>query len=395
MSTEVGVHVTICSIHDIDMNNETAVVDVDISLFMRGTQSDLEEVFEEIYFVAAISRETDKDSLTSLNFDEILPGIAGAELCLTVKVKFDMDFANFPFDTQDLILTFYQAQYRHKFVSAAKFWKENASCLYSTPLLCVPTALINEEWTLGAPLIHYEKSDPLETMEAFTQVSVSLKFVRKGRAYAFRYIGSMTALSFASILPFVQLPAAEVSDMLAYEVGLLFAIVAFQMLTSSLIPMTTTISILDQYGLFLFFFLMLTMVTITVISWVENSAIDNWNVHACWLFAIWMVYHLYFGIFVVNTIKRQTEMLNSTKKKEFKRNAYMIKGENVQGTIVNKLVQESEFCKKKEEKMMKKVMPELKNVNPVRKIQESDSSKEENNDESESSKEESESSKED
>jgi len=348
MSTEVGVHITICSIHDIDTTKETAVIDMDLCLFMRGEKEDLSDVFGGIYFVSAISKETDEDDSNPLYFPGMSPGVVGGEHCFTLTIKFDMDFNNFPFDVQDLLLSFYQGEFEYTFVSAAKFWETNAKSLYSTPLLCVPSALVNEEWELHSPLIHYEKSDPLETMSAFTQVTVSLRFLRKGRGYVIRYMLSMMAMSFCSLLIFIPKPAAEPADMLGYEVGLLFAVVAFQLLTSSLVPMSTTITILDQYGTFLFFFLMLTMLTISGVSWMDDSSLINWDIHAIWLFAIWLIYHFYFVTITLITVKRQTELLNSTKKKVIQHNAYIIKGENTQGTAINNIEYESNNDESKE-----------------------------------------------
>ena len=310
----IGICFFINTIHEIDMKNETVKVGLDVALFGKMSQQKLAEVFEEVYFAGTVDDNKD-DELTPLQWPQMLNGVVGAELWFDLVVKVDMDFANFPFDVQDIHIRTYIGQTNYKLVSAEEFWEPGAGAKvgYATALLTTPTALISEEWALAAPIVYYGKSDINEAMEEFPQANAHLKIVREGDGYMKRFVSIMSLISLATLVPLCT-PQMGVNDLLGFEVGLLFTVVAFQIIVSSYLPVTSTLSILDEYTTFLFSFTFLVMLVVAILGGLnpdmESFGFETTGIHIKWLFMIWAAAHLYFALSVKKLVDhRQAKLI--------------------------------------------------------------------------------------
>ena len=166
----------------------------------------------------------------------------------------------------------------------------------------------------------------------YTQVAVHLKLARRGSGYARRFISIMAGLSLCTLLP-LFVPQMEGDAVLSFEIGLLFAVVAFQLLISSFLPVTSTTTAIDQcaqlstnhprrralpadaapmrhsnpqsirYAAFLFAYVFAAMVGITVVAFVGSDE------HKLWLAAVligfWALFHIYYAWVVVQILRKE------------------------------------------------------------------------------------------
>lgn len=252
--------------------------------------------------------------------DELLPDVYGGEMKCTATLKLDMELGDFPFDVQDAILRVYQ-QYDRVFrlVPPAKFWQKGAASPYATPLTTNSTVLISEEWDLGNPLLQFCETNPKDTISVYTAVSVHLKIARRGSGYAVRFMSVMSTLSFSGIFPLLIRPAMDAGDMLAFEVGLLFAVVAFQLLISSFLPVTSTTTVLDMYAIFLFAFIFACMIVITLGSYLgglspEDPDFTDLTVFVPYLAGFWGLFHLLYAGLVLKKVCSKSRRLLTPRK---------------------------------------------------------------------------------
>lgn len=166
-------YVNVNSIHDIETTKEQVKIALDVCLFVKGESHEIakpiaEEIFEEMHFIRSVQEEKIKEEMTALDDDEddrpagLLPGVYRYEMGYTITMKTDFDFGSFPFDVQDFHLQMYVGLDEYNFMSAAgeQFWEKNAKNGYARALGVVPSALINEEWTLHPPFLYYDVTDP-------------------------------------------------------------------------------------------------------------------------------------------------------------------------------------------------------------------------------------------
>lgn len=326
----LGLHISVTSVHDIDTAKELATVCFDADLFIKAqpdgprTQMDcgtvpttrdeaveeLKAIFAESFVIGQI--ETNQEEMTTDDWGEgLLPNVYGGEVKFTVTMKVDMDLADFPFDVQTIALRFFQQYDRgYKLVSPSSFWAPGSDSLYAVPLSTTPSMLVSEEWNVHAPLLKHDHTLPQETISAYSQYSVQLKLSRKGEAYAGRFMSLMAALSLCGMAPLL-IPDMEAGDVLSYEVGLLFTVVAFQLLVSSILPVSSTITVIDKYGVFLFGFIFVCMGAIAVQAHFKHDQARHFKLLAAWLLAGWMVFHVGFVWMVWSVISRKHEKIIS------------------------------------------------------------------------------------
>merc|ERR1719240_980652 len=100
----------------------------------------------------------------------------------------------------------------------------------------------------------------------------------------------MSMLALSAIAPLLVKPVMGAGSMLGYEIGLLFAVVAFQLLISSFLPVTSVATILDRYAFFLFAFVFTSIVVITAVSFMGEEDDDyafKADFYAAGLFGVW------------------------------------------------------------------------------------------------------------
>ena len=330
----LGLHISVTSLHDIDTTKETATVCFDADLFIKAQPDgarvqmdcgrvptnrdeaveELQAIFAESFVIGQLS--TTQEEMTTDDWGEgLLPNVYGGEVKFTATIKVDMDLSDFPFDVQAVAIRFFQQYDRaYKIVSPARFWAKGSESLYATPLSTTPSALVSEEWELHAPLVRRGLTLPEETISAYSQVAVQLPLSRKGGAYVGRFITLMAAMSLAAVMP-LAVPGMEPGDMLAYEVGLLFAVVAFQLLVSSFLPVSSTVSLLDKYGVFLFVFVFVCMTAVTFEA--RRDAADDdgggpdYAALAGWLLVGWGAFHALFAVQVGVTLRHRRARLTT------------------------------------------------------------------------------------
>jgi len=314
---DVGICFFIQSIEDIDVQKETVVIQADIGFFMlkdndkdTDAQDDaaddadgesaeemaqLENMKEQFKFRQG---EWEFDDILRLEYDDLKDGVIGGEVGVTFKVKVDMQYAAFPFDVQTIPMLMYLQESTGEIYSAEHFFEDNAKNYYARGVSIGPSALISEEWTLDSASLVYEDTDPHETLGYHRQAGVFMIMKRKGLGYMKRFVSITVMLSAIAVLP-TMMPQMSFNDILAHQVGLLFAVVGFQLLISTILPPTSTLSVLDQYLVMLFLFIFLIMLSVALEARadpeVETMDIDRSNVHFGCTVGAWVVGHLVFA----------------------------------------------------------------------------------------------------
>jgi len=224
--------------------------------------------------------------------------VIGGEVGVTFKVKVDMKYGAFPFDVQTIPMLMYLQESTGEIYSAEHFFEDNARNYYARGVAIGPTALISEEWTLDSASLVYEDTDPHETLGYHRQAGVFMVMKRQGLGYMKRFVSITVMLSAIAVLP-TMMPQMSFNDILAHQVGLLFAVVGFQLLISTILPPTSTLSVLDQYLVMLFLFIFLIMLSVALEARADPEAvtmdIDRSNVHFGCTVGAWVVGHLVFG----------------------------------------------------------------------------------------------------
>jgi hypothetical protein len=338
MPIPIGCHITVTSIHDIDTAKELATLCFDVDFFIRAVPDDAERarinvmdcgtvpanrdeaveelkgIFAETFVSCQVSLE--KEDMTTDDWgDEMLPDVYGGEVKMTATVKVDFDLTAFPFDIQDFPLRVYQQMDRgYELVHPGQFWKPGAKSSYAQPLTTTPNALVSEEWRMEPPIHVLERTDPAETISDYSLFSVHLKLARKGAGYASRFMSVMAAMSLSGVFPLLATPRMEAGDALGYEIGLLFAVVAFQLLISTFLPVTSTTTALDQYAFFLFAYIFACMVAITAVSWSKAGLEGHEETMAAWLLGVWALFHMYYAWIVRGLLRGRDGELSAPKR---------------------------------------------------------------------------------
>jgi len=163
----------------------------------------------------------------------------------------------------------------------------------------LPSALIAEEWKLEAPIMYYGWTNSDETMLTFPAAIVHLKLVRKGAGYIKRFVSIISPLSFMALFP-LHTPQLELADLFSFEVGLLFTMVAFQLIISSFLPVTSTLSIFDWYmiSLFAYVFIVMAVVTAKAACHPDDPMLEDMDGIPTALLALWIAIHASFALCV-------------------------------------------------------------------------------------------------
>jgi hypothetical protein len=302
---DIGICFYIQSVEDIDVQKETVTVQADIGFFVFKDKEDQDEAanVEQIKAVRDnfFFRQADAhwdDEVVPLDYDDLKDGVIGGEVGLTIAIKVDMKYDAFPFDVQTIPMLMYLQENVGEIYSAEHFFKEGATECYARGVAIIPTALISEEWTLASAALVYEDTDPHETMGVTPQAGVHMLLKRKGAGYMKRFVSITTMISASAFLP-LMIPQMGFHDVLAHQVGLLFAVVGFQLLISSLLPPTSTLSVLDQYTIGLFLFIFLIMLSVAVEAYQDPDAetmdVDTSRNHFFWTFLLWLFGHILFA----------------------------------------------------------------------------------------------------
>ena len=136
---------------------------------------------------------------------------------------------------------------------------------------------------------------------------------RKSFAFAIRIISWLFLLSLTNFFIFA-FNGNNLGDRLAFSLGLIFAIVAFQFIISDKIPNLPYLTIIDRYNLIVLAFTLLTAFQSVVIGWksqdsVDEDEIDDINKYDYFCLVIigvlYVLTHLMFALYVWQKIKEE------------------------------------------------------------------------------------------
>jgi len=317
---EVGVCLLVESISEIDVKNETANVSLTVGIFCSASADEqsspsgknkLDALWARMSFVGVV--DMSKGDITQLRPEDYIPGTIGGEAEVTLKCKVDMDFASFPFDVQDVCIQLYcDPEVPTVLVSAEHFFRDGSQHGEACALATLPSTLVAEEWKLEAPIMYYGRTDSNETMLPFPAAIVHLKLVRKGAGYIKRFVSIISPLSLMALFP-LQTPQLELADLFSFEVGLLFTMVAFQIIISGFLPVTSTLSILDWYtiSLFTYVFVVMAVVTAKAAYHPDDTLLENMEGIPALLFAVWAAIHITFACCVYRSHVRMQVVLQT------------------------------------------------------------------------------------
>jgi hypothetical protein len=293
-----------------------------------------------VFLVGSLSSEQPTEENRGINeYDDdpkgdkygFVEGCAAIEFCYTTTVKVDMNLVNFPFDVQEVPLRIYDCYGDSELVPPAEFFKAGSKHKASNSVVLVRSALVSEEWEMSSPHVTFgEQSDPYETLAPYTQCTVHLKLARKGMGYAVRFVSLMCLMSLGGLLPFLVEPALEPGDSLSYQMGLLFSVIAFQLIVSSFLPVTSTTTIIDFYGMFLFSFVALCMLVITVTSSKFDGNPESGNFW--FLLLVWLGFHCWFGAKIQSMLSLRELELDTPN--VYEGNAFVIESGQKRGRLV-------------------------------------------------------------
>jgi hypothetical protein len=325
---DIGICFYIQSVEDIDVQKETVTVQADIGFFVfkddDGQDEDanvaqIKKVKDSFFFRQA-DAHWDDDEVVMLDC-ALKDGVIGGEVGLSITIKVDMKYEAFPFDVQTIPMLMYLQDRTGEIYSAEHFFEEGSTDCYARGAAIIPTALISEEWTLASAAVVYEDTDPHETMGVTPQAGVYITLKRKGAGYMKRFVSITTMISASAFLP-LMIPQMAYNDILAHQVGLLFAVVGFQLLISSLLPPTSTLSVLDQYTIALFLFIFCIMFSVSVEAYsdpdTETMDVDTSRSHFFWTFSLWLVGHIIFAAraLYLNYLQKTAVFSRPAKKEE-------------------------------------------------------------------------------
>ncbi|CAK0799267.1 unnamed protein product [Prorocentrum cordatum] len=307
----IGICFVISSVEDIDNVKETAAMVTDIAIFaLKDTKAEddedgkkqIKEINKELFFVHAYD-DWDEE-ITPITDEDLRDGVIAGEISLRLKVKVNMNCSAFPFDVQTLPILLYSGDDGRTLVSAEHFWIDGRWSGYARAVAITPTALISDEWDLTSAAAVYDKSDISETMYKQSQIGVYIALKRKGSGYFIRLVSANVMISAGAVLPYMM-PSMEPTGIMEHQVGLLFAVVSFQLLLSSFLPPTSTMTVLDHYSIGLFCFIFLLMLLPAVEGYYQGPEVDTIDPeHSSffffhWSFSVWLVGHITFAARVV------------------------------------------------------------------------------------------------
>eukprot|EP00039_Didymoeca_costata_P033256 m.41559 g.41559 ORF g.41559 m.41559 type:complete len:430 (-) comp9780_c0_seq1:19-1308(-) len=221
-----------------------------------------------------------------------------------LKIRCDFDLGNFPFDSQELPVTLILTDPHSVLVTLAdccKIYPEGEGwrnlSVYDV-FKTEPTVLDSiQEFMWHPPLMRWQLVDPPYSKSALV---VLLKVQRNGMAFIKRYLSVMCLLTILSLAPFIARPPMELADMLGFLVGLLFAAVGYQLIVANFLPHMNKLSLMDYYTLFMFGFIMISILDLTISTFVEDDALsaDDLDRHAIALTGVYFAFHIAFFSFL-------------------------------------------------------------------------------------------------
>lgn len=304
----VGLCLVVYSINDINSQAETAEVDMGVAFFLRksyGGKGMLKHIASHIFLVSAVTSKCrisrNAEDLSWIQHPDIVADVVAVEVHVTATFKVGMEFASFPFDVQDLLLRLYCDDWVYIFESATTYFKESSDVCYTNALVAVPTVLVSQEWGLDEIFLYYDQTCRNETMFEFSQINVHFKLVRKGEGFLYKFVLVLLMISLASWLPLGLVDVFTTSNMLTYEVGLLFTVASYRITFQSYLPITSSVSIIEWYTFFLFFFILLAILLVILCAWAESPDDINWKGRYYFVITVavlWFLGQLGFGLWL-------------------------------------------------------------------------------------------------
>lgn len=310
--TPIGVSCIVSSIHNVKTLEEQANVRVEILLFYQSSVEDsaahtdpdgkvivhpkLKKAHEELKFLGIADKPEVERLPTPFVHTALAKGVHSATTTVLLNIKCDLTFDNFPFDVQDVLVRMCFGDGSCYFATPSDFWKTDSTIGYRQVLLVPNSAMLSEAWRVAAIHALIGRTIAEETVIPSSQLTCVVKIERRGSGYFRRYVTVLALLSLCALLPLIG--RLELSDVMGFEVGLLFTVTAFQMIISSHLPVTPTLSIFDWYMILLFVFIFATMSAVSISAYYLNGD-DGLAAlmveEASILFTVWGMLHIAFA----------------------------------------------------------------------------------------------------
>ena len=212
------------------------------------------------------------------------------------------ELKNFPFDFQDLGITFMERSGRGTFLPAFRQRKQ----FMNVDSLCFEV----KEWDLEATMFEFTDTNPAYDNNAFgkmlSQFIIRFKYKRNYKMYVIKYIIIMMSITALSLLSFTFKFENNV-DRSGFLIGLLLTI-GFMDYSK---PNTDYMTILDRYKIMNYSYLIFMCVVTSVAPMLTKETVYDTKVFF-WCLSIFTLYHLGFFVFCYVKHKQEWQKINQT-----------------------------------------------------------------------------------
>lgn len=204
-----------------------------------------------------------KELDSSLDFEEIKNGVFWSGKKITAVIKKDWDIRRFPFDAQTMTIVLEDS---NNDMEAMVFVPDVANTRLDSNLVLANWVIESFELHTGSRKYGTTYGDPELTdgSSEYPQAAITIKIKRKSWGLFFSLFTGMYVAFFISSLVFFIDPI-EVDPRFGLSVGGLFAAVGNKYIVDSILPQSTTFSLVDKLHILTFIFLLLCIV-LSVIS---------------------------------------------------------------------------------------------------------------------------------
>mmetsp|Transcript_9419 Transcript_9419/g.14433 ORF Transcript_9419/g.14433 Transcript_9419/m.14433 type:complete len:400 (+) Transcript_9419:56-1255(+) len=237
------------------------------------------------------------------------------------KGKFTESFEvqNFPFDVQDMTFVFFVENYMKRVILVPYREQGQTFQLNRTYLSIQDWDIVHNDanfraidWGMartGKPSAPWMEVPGDYASTVFFRVQAR----RKSYAFSVRILFWMFMLS---LITFGQagMDATDIEGRLAYSIGLVFAVVAFQIIIGDSLPSVPYLTLVDRYNILVFLLIIGCMFEALIVGWKEDGLVADafdWWFYAI-LFPLYVVFHIGGVIYIKRKIVEEDEKIGDT-----------------------------------------------------------------------------------
>lgn len=203
-----------------------------------------------------------KEVDNSLAFEETKNGILWASKKVKAVIKKDWDIRRFPFDEQTMNIELEESNYD---ISQLVYVADTANSRLDSTLSLSNWVIERFEVKAGAKKYHTTYGDPeLSGSSIYPHASIAVSIKRKSKGLFFSLFTGLYVAFFISSLVFFIDPI-DVDPRFGLSVGGLFAAVGNKYIVDSILPQSTTFTLVDKIHILTYLYLLLCIV-LSVIS---------------------------------------------------------------------------------------------------------------------------------